>query len=127
MTKGKKRLDFEDRFTTLIDRCDLDDSMKTHYLKMKFTDEVRNIIAYQQELPAPNDYDKWLALHRKLATNLEERDCATRPPSGGGSASTERTVSQGGNAMDLDAMSALDVSLARMIDKAVIDYRVQNN
>lgn len=108
--------------------------MKTHYLKMKVTDEVRNAIAYQ--LPALNDYDKWLSLHRKLATNLEERDWRNKTTaqfhknnssSGGGSVPTERTVSQGGNAMDLDAVSALDVSLARMIDKAVIDYRVQNN
>ncbi|KAK3946548.1 hypothetical protein QBC32DRAFT_147357 [Pseudoneurospora amorphoporcata] len=135
MTKGMRWLDFEDKFVTVIDKCELDDAMKTHYLKMKVTNDIRDAIAHQQDTPAHNDFEGWLTLHRKLATNLEERDWRNKTNifykngtsgAASGNAAPERTVSQGGTAMDLDAMNAFDVQLSRMIDKAVIDYRMQN-
>lgn len=139
MTKGMKWQEFEDNFTRLIDRCSFDDGMKTHYLRQKISERVRAAIAYQNPQPADDKYDEWLTLARNLAKNLEDkdwRDKHTNPfhkagSNAAGTSSTpasasETTVSQGGNAMDLDAMSTSDIQLSRMIDDDVFKFRMKN-
>ncbi|KAM7211163.1 hypothetical protein V8F06_013444 [Rhypophila decipiens] len=106
--KYKSYADFITRYMELSDRIDLDDAARVRRLKTKVHKPLREALRVQRELPADDNWDKWLELMNELASNEEALNFEenyrhnTNNSKGQDAGGAQRDT---GGPMELDAMS----------------------
>ena len=116
--------DFITQFILLANRADLDKATRVRGLRAKVNGKIRNAIVHQVPTPARDDWDTWLELVRSLAENIADDENDRQLRNRGNNSfnnntnnankanpqAAAATVSQGGIAMDLDALHLNKVS-----------------
>lgn len=115
--QGGRFANFNDFLTELInlaDMCGWDDVTRVRALREKMNQEMRTAFRYQADVPATNEFSKWVKLAQKLAVNIENDHRKNKSFQGyGQNNGGNRPQNQGadkGDAMDIDGMRINRVS-----------------